>query len=366
MSSTRSHSGNSRDRSSVRVLIIGGGAAGSSAAYALARHNETITHSSSRSSHNHQRFVVSLWEKSDVMGGVATTESLSLPDGTTVEINDGVQGGALSYRNTLQLHESLGFSPSDVCMKVSFGKDKYTWSNIGVPSELIQKLQPEIEGFGVLLRWIDFFQIVFVFVSIQNVLWLFRFSKEFGDRMIYPLVALFFGTGNQTPHVSALIISKVFLDSKLRLFDYCPKRLLSTTPQMFSFSLLGDIYKKLHQKLADDLQVDVCLNRAVRSVQRTIQSSSSSPSSASSLIIVTDQHGVVEVFDKVVFACDAETVLKILVKPTLLERWILGSVRYYDDVTVTHCDEAYMRKHYEYDGTGEEADRTDYFIYTNP
>ena len=311
---------------------------------------------------------MSLWEKSDVMGGVATTESLSLPDGTTVLINDGVQGGALSYRNTLQLHESLGFSPSDVCMKVSFGKDKYTWSNIGAPSELIQKLQPEIERFGVLLRWIDFFQIVFVFVSIQNVLWLFQFSKEFGDRMIYPLVALFFGTGNQTPHVSALIISKVFLDPKLRLFDYCPKRLLSTTPQMFSFSLLGDIYKKLHQKLVDDLQVDVCLNRAVSSVQRSMHSSSSSSSSsASSLIIVTDQHGVVEVFDKIIFACDAETVLKILVKPTFLERWILGSVRYYDDVTVTHCDEAYMRRHYEYSGgTAEEADRTDYFIYTNP
>jgi predicted NAD/FAD-binding protein len=81
---------------------------------------------------------------------------------------------------------------------------------------------------------------------------------------------------------------------------------------MFSFSLLGDIYKKLYQKLLiDDLHVDVCLNRAVCSVRRTIQSSSSS--SVSSLIIVTDQHGVVEVFDKVIFACDAETVLKTLV-----------------------------------------------------
>jgi len=245
-------------------------------------------------------------------------------------------------------------------MKVSFGKDKYTWSNIGPPSELIQRLRPEIERFGVLLKWIDFFQIVFVFISIQNILWLFQFSKEFGDRMIYPLVALFFGTGNQTPHVSALIISKVFLDAKLRLFDYCPKRLLSTTPQMFSFSLLGDIYQKLQQKLVE-LQVEVCLNRAVSSVLR----SQSSSSSVSPLISVTDQYGIVEVFDRVVFACDAETVLKILSKPTLLERWVLGSVRYYNDVTVTHCDEGYMRSHYDY-GTGDEAHRTDYFIYTNP
>ena len=183
--------------------------------------------------------------------------------------------------------------------------------------------------------------------------------------MIYPLVALFFGTGNQTPNVSALIIAKVFLDSKLRLFDYCPNRLLSTSPQMFSFALLGDIYLKLQDKLRE-MGVEICLNRAVTNVQRT-QSSSSSP-----LISVTDQHGVVQEFDRIVFACDAETVLKSLSRPSLLEQWVLGSVRYYDDVTITHCDETYMMSHYEYGNPAatekekDETDRTDYFIYTNP
>ena len=54
-----------------------------------------------------------------------------------------------------------------------------------------------------------------------------------------------------------------------------------------------------------------------------------------------------EHFDHVVFACGAEATLKILsTKATFFERWVLGSVRYYDDVTYTHTDRDYMNKHY--------------------
>lgn len=33
--------------------------------------------------------------------------------------------------------------------------------------------------------------------------------------------------GNQTSRVSSAVIARVFLDPDLRLFDYCPKRLLN-------------------------------------------------------------------------------------------------------------------------------------------
>lgn len=61
-------------------------------------------------------------------------------------------------------------------------------------------------------------------------MWVLRFSKEFRNQMVLPLVALFFGTGNQTPNVAAAIIARVFLDPDLRLFDYCPHRLLNSVP----------------------------------------------------------------------------------------------------------------------------------------
>ena len=42
----------------------------------------------------------------------------------------------------------------------------------------------------------------------------------------------------------------------------------------------------------------------------------------------------------------------------LAERAVLSSVRYYRDLTVTHTDEAYMRRHHELD------ERAIYFIKT--
>ena len=120
-----------------RVLVIGGGAAGTAAAWSLSRQP--------------QRFAVTLWEAADALGGVATTETLSLPDGSEVAANDGVQGGAFSYRNSLRLHSSLGFEPEPVRMTVQFGRGAFTWSNVGAPSELVLAMQPHIERFGAVL-----------------------------------------------------------------------------------------------------------------------------------------------------------------------------------------------------------------------
>ncbi len=47
------------------------------------------------------------------------------------------------------------------------------------------------------------------------------------------------------------------------------------------------------------------------------------------------------------FACGAEASLKLLGHgATFFERRVLGSVRYYDDVTYTHTDSGYMQRHY--------------------
>lgn len=75
------------------------------------------------------------------------------------------------------------------------------------PSGLTDKLQPEIARFGRVLRWVMRLQALFIFVPIDRLLSWFRFSEEFRNGMVYPLTALFFGTGNQTPHVSAAIVA---------------------------------------------------------------------------------------------------------------------------------------------------------------
>ena len=46
-------------------------------------------------------------------------------------------------------------------------------------------------------------------MPVHAMLKLFRFSKDFGEKMVYPLVALFFGTGNQTPYISCAILVRL-------------------------------------------------------------------------------------------------------------------------------------------------------------
>ena len=52
-----------------------------------------------------EKFEVEVWEKGPVAGGVASSFKI---DDDGLYINDGVQGGTPSYRNTLLLHKVRG------------------------------------------------------------------------------------------------------------------------------------------------------------------------------------------------------------------------------------------------------------------
>lgn len=67
-------------------------------------------------------------------------------------INDGVQGGAPSYHNTLLFHEQFGFKPNPVRMRVSFGKDNTAWNNVA-ETEIVRKHRASIKRFGKVLKW---------------------------------------------------------------------------------------------------------------------------------------------------------------------------------------------------------------------
>lgn len=214
--------------------------------------------------------------------------------------------------------------------------------------------------------------------------------------MVFPLTALFFGTGNQTPHVSAAVIGRVFLDDDLKLFEYCPKRLLNACPEMFAFSRLESIFESMRESLGP--KVKVYTDRKVTKVERGLRGEEGS-------VRVSTAGGHVGRFDEVVFACDAETVsipllsvqliscasrrcvdfvrrlrhtqkppfrvviwsfspqiLKVLEEPRWIERRALGNVRYYNDCIVTHEDEAYMKERYHLMGSDDDM----YFVRTDP
>ncbi len=326
------------DRSTLsptRVLVVGSGAAGTAAAWALSRTD---------------RFEVEVWEAAPQAGGVATSERIDEGEQAASWLNDGVQGGSPTYRNTLWLHEQVGFEPRPVDFRVSFGRDATAWNNTAT-TPLVERLRPDIRRFGTLLDWIDRLEPLSALVPIGLALRAGRFSKDFRDHMLYPLVALFFGTGNQTRRVSAALIARVFRDEKLRLFDFDPERLLSQRPPMFSFDRLSEIYAALVEAIEKTGRARFHFERPVGFVSRGADG-----------VIATDTRGQSASFDHVIFACPADVALGLLDRPSAAERRVLGAVQYFHDITVTHTDRAYMEKYYDVDD--ERGDQ--YFIRTYP
>jgi len=119
-------------------------------------------------------------------------------------------------------------------MQVAFGKDENYWSNV-YPTQLSRSFAKDIKKFGRALKIIKAFEPIFALMPVHKMLKVFRFSPDFGERMIYPLVALFFGTGNQTPYVSSAILERVFLDPSMKLFEFDEKSLLASIPTMYGF-----------------------------------------------------------------------------------------------------------------------------------
>lgn len=318
-----------------RVLVVGSGAAGTAAAWSLA---------------HRPGFRVEVWESEPQAGGVATSEIVSTDGAVTQWLNDGVQGGSPTYHNTLWLHRQVGVEPREVRFRVSFGKGETAWNNTH-KTPLVERLRSDIERFGALLRWLGRVEPLAAVLPIGLVLRAGRFSNDFRDHMLYPLVALFFGTGNQTSRVSAALIARVFYDDKLRLFDFDPERLLSQSPPMFAFDRLSEIYAALVAATEGTGRAEFFFERPVQRVERDADG-----------VVATDAEGKSSRYDAVVFACPANVALRSLAKPTWREKTVLGAVQYFHDITVTHTDRSYMERHYEFDD--ERGDQ--YFIRTYP
>ncbi|PWN27582.1 nucleotide-binding domain-containing protein [Jaminaea rosea] len=367
---SKAANGSSPNTKRKRVLIIGAGCSGMSAAYSLSLSPE--------------EFDVKVYDRSPSTGGSATSTQLPDPKRFNADyINDGVQGASPVFHNTFKMFDKvLGFQATEVGLQISFGKGKETfWSNV-FPSELVEHFSADIKKFGRVLQHIKRFEPIFAVIPVDRMLKLFRFSPDFGERMVFPLVALFFGTGNETKHISSAILERVFLDPSMRLFEFSEESLLASVPTMMAFPELSRVYGAWRRKIEENGNVAVETSREVYEIHRGtkeakkqgghILAKTRRVNAKEEPLTGPDADERIEVFDELIMAADADSALKILSAgsgPTWRERKVLGNVLYKWDVTVTHSDEEYMRRHYEldyqpaYNAKREDADSKKAFEY---
>jgi hypothetical protein len=141
------------------------------------------------------RFKVTVIERMTYPGGQATSISLDKEKYGTTWLNDGVQGGSPVFKHTYNFFHRYNHHEQGIKLQVSFGKgDDSFWSNV-FPSQLVEKHSADIRKFGRVLKLIKWTMPVLGIVPIRVMLKMFLFKKEFGEKMVLPLIALFLGTG---------------------------------------------------------------------------------------------------------------------------------------------------------------------------
>lgn len=273
-------------------------------------------------------------------------------------MNNGVQGGSQVsrrhrrhpqnpteicafqiFKHTFNTFRQQGYPPREVQLQVAFGKGDGFWTNV-FSSKLVQRYSGDVRKFGFFLKVIKWTMPFLGLVPISTMLRLF-FSRDFGDKMVYPLIALFLGTGNQTPHVPSAIVERLFDDPNMKLWDYDPVILLPNLPTMFTFDHLDAFYRTWRQDLESKCvtirtraEVSKVLSR-VDGVKLRVRDTAAGTTTE-------------ENFDDIVLCVLADESLRILGKQaTWREKLVLGGATFYDDITVTHSDQKYFEKQYE-------------------
>lgn len=280
-------------------------------------------------------------------GGQAASVPLDEQKHGASLLNDGVQCGSAIFRHTFRLFRRYGFEPQPVKLQVSFGKGKNNFRTNVFPSPLVGQHSRGIKKVDSVLKCIKYTMPILGILPVKFILRLFRFSGDFNNKMVLSLLALFLGTGNQTPNVSSVLLERLFDGPQMKLWEYDPDTLLPNLPTMYTFPNPGDFYQAWAKELRAK-GVDICLHSSVAILERgktgmVLQfqrqvNDGEQPESGYSP----------ETFDELVLCCPADEAKRMLGQnATWSEKYVLGGVKFFNDITITHSDADYFQKIFE-------------------
>ncbi|KAF1951781.1 FAD/NAD(P)-binding domain-containing protein [Byssothecium circinans] len=344
-----------------RVLVVGAGAAGMSCAHHLSSHSD--------------KFDVTLIDAVDYCGGQAFSIPIDKERHGASWMNQGVQGGSYIFHHTMTMFARQGYHADPVKLQVSFGREHTFWTNV-FPTELLARHQKEIRRFVRMLKIVRWFELLFALIPIKYLMKIFFFSEEFSNTIILPMVALFLGTGNYTPEVPTIILERLCTSPTYGMW-FPPDKLSVTSnqPPMVVFPKFGNFYDDWRKSLvgrgvqvllSTELTQVVKRGRTgviVKMTKRTSAADQHTPNNAG----VPQEDGTAdagaqekeEKYDEIVLCVLADTAKRILSKTaSFRENHVLGSAKFCDDITVTHWDSDYTKRHYQNFYTPDQAVET--------
>lgn len=229
-----------------------------------------------------------------------------------------------------------------------------------------------------IVRW---FEVFFALIPIKYLMKMFFFSDEFTNTVALPMVALFLGTGNYAPEVPSIILERLCTSPTYGMWYPGDKlSVASNQPPMVVFPNFGVFYedwrkdlvsKGVNVRLSTELTQIVKRDKngvIVKTIKRTPSSDAHNQNSA--WVPLPDgaadggAQDVEEHYDELVLCVlyvqhirsnddllifnRADTANRILSRTaSFREKQVLGRAKFANDITVTHWDSDYMKKHYE-------------------
>jgi len=312
------------------------------------------------------KFDVTLIDAVNYCGGQAYSIPLDKEKTGASWLNQGVQGGSYIFHHTMTMFSRNGFWADPVKLQVSFGKDEQFWTNV-FPTKMLKKHASEVKRFFYMLKIIRTFEIFFALLPIKYLVKLFWFSTEFANVVALPMVALFLGTGNYAPEVPSMVLERLCTSPTYGMW-YPPDKnsIASNQPPMVVFPNFSEFYETWRKNLVKK-GVKVRLSTEVTRITRRDKNgvtvkiigrtpakdnhntdSAWVPDSVDNSNADADKVETTEEYDEIVLCVLTDTAKRLL-KPTItsMESKILGSAKFANDITVTHTDHEYMKKHYE-------------------
>ena len=301
-----------------RIAIVGGGISGLGAAWTL--------------HHSPDRFDFRLFEAQDRVGGNAVTVDMPQDEGGSIPFDISVTALIPSvYHHILLLMEKFGIEVVDTRFNYSVRYRGGIYAH-DFDSDIRQDLQLEIARFQRVLKRLHRFSPLthsrskllnalnpFNYISMGTVLNLAGLSGDFRYMILKPMFVNFLMATNVFDMPAALFARY------LEFFD-----IESATPMQ----TWDQGTRRLYENLSAGFRDRIYLKRPVRKVYREQDH-----------VVVEDESGERETFDEVIFACNANQTLMILDKLTMLERYVLSSVRYESELhnhAIVHSDSSVL------------------------
>jgi predicted NAD/FAD-binding protein len=314
---------------------------------------------------NHpDKFDVTLIEAQDYCGGQAFSIPVDKNKFGASWMNQGVQGGAYIFHHTMTMFARQGHVANPVKLQVAFGKDNLFWSNV-YPTKLIERHQKEVKRFFRMLSIVRWFELFFALLPIKYLTKIFGYSDEFANTVALPMVALFLGTGNYTPEVPSIILERLCTSPTYGMW-YPPDKesIASNLPPMVVFPNFGNFYDDWRKDLIKrgvNVGLSTELTRVIkrdktgviiRTIKRTPKDDHHNPNSVwVPTDVENEDSGAKEIeehYDEIVLCVLTDTAKRLLGKTaSFREKKVLGSAKFADDITITHFDTDYMKRHYE-------------------